>query len=70
MFHQFYVAEQHRNLPCFLWWKGEPKNELVAYTMKVHLFGAASSPGYANFGLKQAADEGGGENLAKMLRIL
>eukprot|EP00112_Aurelia_sp_Birch-Aquarium-sp1_P004314 Seg1487.10 transcript_id=Seg1487.10/GoldUCD/mRNA.D3Y31 product="hypothetical protein" protein_id=Seg1487.10/GoldUCD/D3Y31 len=26
--------------------------------MKVHLFGAASSPGCANFGLKRAADEG------------
>ena len=30
MFHQFYVAEQHRNLLRFLWWKeGDPKKELV-----------------------------------------
>ena len=26
--------------------------------MKVHLFGAVSSPGCANFGLKRAADDG------------
>ena len=26
--------------------------------MKVHLFGAASSPGCANFGLRRAADDG------------
>ena len=59
MFHQFYVAEQYRNLLRFLWWKeGDPKKELVEYRMKVHLFGAASSPGCANFGLKRAADDG------------
>ena len=59
MLHQFYVAEQHRSLLHFLWWKeGDPKKELVEYRMKVHLFGAASSPGCANFGLKRAADEG------------
>ena len=58
MFHQFYVAEQYRNLLRFLWWKeGDPKKELVEYRMKVHLFGAASSPGCANFGLKRAADD-------------
>ena len=53
MFHQFYFAEQHRKQLRFLWWKeGDPKKELVEYRMKVHLFGAASSPGWANFGLK------------------
>ena len=61
MFHKFYVTEQHRNLLRFLCWKeGDPKKELVEYRMKVHLFGAVSSPGCANFGLKRAADDGGG----------
>ncbi len=39
--------------------------------MKVHLFGAASSPGCANFGLKRAADEGEeefGEDAAEFIR--
>jgi hypothetical protein len=39
--------------------------------MKVHLFGAVSSPGCANFGLKRAADEGEdkfGEDAAEFIR--
>ena len=62
MLHQFYVAEQHRNLLRFLWWEeGNPNNKLLEYRMKVHLLGATSSPGCANFGLKQAADDGAQE---------
>ena len=53
MFHKFHVAEQHRNFLRFLWWEeGNPNNKLLEYRMKVHLFGATSSPGCANFGLK------------------
>lgn len=56
MFHQFHASPQSRNYLRFLWWEGgklakEPKE----YRMKVHLFGAASSPGCANFGLKYLA---------------
>ena len=59
MFHQFYVAEENRDLLRFLWWKdGDPTKEVVEYRMTVHLFGAGSSPGCANFGLKRAADDG------------
>ena len=59
MFHQFVVSKEHRDLLRFLWWKnGDPANEVVEYRMKVHLFGAVSSPGCANFGLKRAADDG------------
>lgn len=59
MFHQFMVSEEHRDLLRFLWWKdGNPNNEVVEYRMKGHLFGAESSPGCANFGLKRAADDG------------
>lgn len=59
MFHQFVVAEEHRDLLRFLWWlDGDPSREVVEYRMKVHLFGASSSPGCANFGLRRAADDG------------
>ena len=59
MFHQFYVKERFRDLLRFLWWEnGDPEKPAVEYRMKVHLFGAASSPGCANFGLKRAADDG------------
>ena len=59
MFHQFIGTEDHRDLLRFLWWEdGDPKKNVVEYRMKVHLFGATSSPGCANFGLKRAADDG------------
>ncbi|XP_041458034.1 uncharacterized protein LOC121410188 [Lytechinus variegatus] len=59
MFHQFYVTEKHRDLLRFLWWEdGNPNSNVIEYRMKVHLFGATSSPGCANFGLKRAADDG------------
>ena len=59
MFHQFYVAEENRDLLRFLWWKdGDPTKEVVEYRMTVHLFSAGSSPGCANFGLKRAVDDG------------
>ena len=35
--------------------KGKPVKE---YRIKIHLFGAVSSPGCANFGLKRAAGDG------------
>ena len=72
MFHQFVVSEEYRDLLRFLWWEdGDPSNEMVEYRMKVHLFGAVSSPGCANFGLKRAADEGEdkfGEDAAEFIR--
>ncbi|KAK3745233.1 hypothetical protein QZH41_001842 [Actinostola sp. cb2023] len=58
MFHQFYVSEQHRDLLRFLWWEdGDQEKDVIEYRMKVHLFGRASSPGCANFGLKRADDD-------------
>ena len=72
MFHQFVVSENYRDLLRFLWWKeGNPNNEVVEYRMKAHLFGAASSPGCANFGLRRAADDGEdefGEEAAEFIR--
>lgn len=58
MFHQFYVPPNMRNYLRFLWWKGgQLETEPQEYRMAVHLFGAGSSPGCANFGLKYLAQQ-------------
>ena len=58
MFHQFKVNKEHRNFLRFLWWEnGNFLGQPTEYRMTVHLFGAASSPGCANFGLKQVAND-------------
>ncbi|XP_061819927.1 uncharacterized protein [Nerophis lumbriciformis] len=58
MFHQFYVVKEHQDYLRFLWWdKGDLNSEPSVYRMKVHLFGAASSPGCCNFGLKHLASQ-------------
>ncbi|KAI5085315.1 hypothetical protein C0J45_23790, partial [Silurus meridionalis] len=62
MFHQFYVAPKDRDYLRFLWWEdGNMEAQPSVYRMKVHLFGAASSPGCANFGLKHLAAKGEGK---------
>ena len=59
MFHQFLVCKGDRDLLRFLWWEnGDTKKPVKEYKMMVHLLGAVSSPGCANFGLKRAADDG------------
>ena len=58
MFHQFRVNTEDRNYLRFLWWQdGNYWNDPIEMRMCVHLFGAASSPGCANFGLKQVAND-------------
>ena len=58
MFHQFHVKEEDRDYLRFLWWEnGNTQQDPVEYRMKVHLFGAASSPGCANYGLKYLAKQ-------------
>lgn len=58
MFHQFEVKESDRNYLRFLWWKnGDLRSQPQMYRMTVHLFGAVSSPGCANYGLKHLAKE-------------
>lgn len=56
MFHQFHVEEADHNYLRFLWWK-QGHTQPTEFRMKVHLFGAASSPGCANFGLKYLAKD-------------
>ena len=58
MFHQFKVVEAHQNFLRFLWWEnGDTSKRPIEYKMTVHLYGAGSSPGCANFGLKRIADD-------------
>ncbi len=58
MFHQFLVPPDERNYLRFLWWEGgDWEKEPQDYRMAVHLFGATSSPGCANFGLKYLAQQ-------------
>lgn len=58
MFYQFRVSPEHRSYLRFLWWDSEDyTREPVEYHMTVHLFGATSSPGCANFALKRIAKD-------------
>ena len=58
MFHQVRVREEDRDYLRFLWW---PQSDLSAplevYRMTVHLFGATSSPGCANYALRHVAKQ-------------
>ncbi|KAL4217997.1 hypothetical protein ACF0H5_022735 [Mactra antiquata] len=57
MFHQFFVHEPDRDYLRFVWWKdGDLNAEPLDYRMRKHLFGAASSPACANYGLKYLAE--------------
>ena len=58
MFHQVKVSEEFRDLLRFFWWEdGDLTKEPKEYRMTVHLFGATSSPGCANFALKSTAND-------------
>ena len=57
MFHQVGVNREDRDFLRFLWWENcDLKNEPKEYRMTVHLFGATSSPGCANYALKATSD--------------
>ena len=58
MYHQFKLNSEHQNFFRFIWWEGgDLSKEASEYRMKVHIFGATSSPGVANFALKQIATD-------------
>ncbi|XP_043977226.1 uncharacterized protein LOC122833589 [Gambusia affinis] len=62
MFHQFRVRVEDQDYFRFLWWDdGDFHSTPSVYRMRVHLFGAASSPACANFGLKYIAAQGQGQ---------
>ncbi len=54
MFYQIKVPKHHRDYLRFFWYPQNNPNLLpVEYRLKVHVFGAISSPAVANFALKQ-----------------
>ena len=54
MYHQVLVDTDDRKYLKFLWWpNGNTNLQPAKYCMKVHVFGAASSPACANFALQQ-----------------
>nr|XP_054771042.1 uncharacterized protein LOC129278942 [Lytechinus pictus] len=56
MFSQIRVPKNDRDLMRFLWWdQGDIQKPLSEFRMKVHVFGAVSSPSCANYALKRAA---------------
>lgn len=58
MFQRFHVSREDRNFLRFLWCEqGDTNSEPKEYQMKVHLFGAASSPGCTNYARKFLANE-------------
>ncbi len=58
MFHRFHVSPDDRDFLRFLWWEnGNTEKEPKEYRMRVHIFGAASSPGCANYGMKYLASK-------------
>ena len=58
MFYRFKVDKEDRNYLQFLWWDNDDIDmKPKLYRMTVHLFGATSSPGCANFALKKLASD-------------
>ncbi|XP_053392148.1 uncharacterized protein LOC128554860 [Mercenaria mercenaria] len=58
MFHQVRVTEEDCDALRFLWWPGgDITQQPKCYRMKVHLFGATSSPSCAAYALKRTATD-------------
>lgn len=58
MFHQVRVPPEDADLLRFGWWPdGDLSQDLVDFRMTVHLFGATSSPSYANFALRKCVED-------------
>ncbi|KAA0189516.1 hypothetical protein HAZT_HAZT010624 [Hyalella azteca] len=53
MYYQVRVPQKHSNLMRFFWYDDQGKP--VEYRLRVHVFGARSSPSVASFALRRAA---------------
>lgn len=62
MFHQVQVPDKHVDFLKFLWWpQDNTDQEPAEYRMRVHLFGAVSSPSCANYALRRTAEDNASE---------
>lgn len=60
MYYQFMVSPGDKDLLRYLWWKdGDFSSEPIDCRMRVHLFGATSSPGIAMYALRKIAKDHG-----------
>lgn len=58
MFYQVKVPEEDADLLRFLWWlEGDLNSDVEEFRMKVHLFGATSSPSCASYALRKTAED-------------
>ena len=61
MFYQVQVPREDRDCLRFFWWpNANLKEQPVAYRLRVHPFGAVSSPSCSSFALKQTVEDNGG----------
>ena len=68
MYVQILVADEHRSLLRFLWWKdGDMSKEIIDHEMCVHVFGSVSSGACSNYALKRTALKMN-TSMAKMLQ--
>ena len=68
-YFQIHVADGHRSLLMFLWWKdGDMSKEIIDYEICVHVFGGVSSGACSNYALRRTTienDNKHGENAAE-----
>ena len=58
MFYQVHVREEYRDMLRFLWWRdGNMNNGPETFRMRVHIFGATSSPSCCNYALRRIATD-------------
>ncbi len=58
MFQQVHIPKPDRDFLRFVWWpNGDTEKPLEEYRMRVHVFGAMSSPTCANFALRKTAED-------------
>ena len=61
MFHQVLVDPKDQDALRYLWWPNDDLlQEPIQFRMRVHLFGATSSPSCASFSLRRTAEDNRG----------